>query len=684
MMLNPIGSRRFSVYIYAVVLSTSLAVTVSAGLSSSASAAASSTNNPFMAPCAARHLLLQRQFLPIHFTQGRGIQSIQINPLRSLCAFASPPPVGASKKNSPAAAGFGALPKFASPSRTRLFHSMKFVQSNGEGGNTSDDNDSLKWERMYSSGAGGDTQKSSTTATSSILNDPSTSSALLDTTASAPTAPKSDIRVITFDLDNTIWKTGATISDANDELAQHLEETFGILERSEKRMGQLFKQFPDRYSGLDWADDAIANENNGSGDEDDLNEGENYADIVQNVGQTEISLPSNSESQSNSDADGDNGVHIQASFGNKQGGQTAKKKPVYLTLLRKDAIRSLIQDTIDSATRDTDSAIDMEDQVDYAFEVWTEARCQSISRNFAPSAVPTLTNLRSQLTSTGSTSQKMYIGAITDGNSNPNRVPELSGLFDFVIRAEDVGASKPDKRVYKAAVAALMVQLSQDGNSIEEFFLGERLDEGVAQDTFMTPNGPASSTPSWKDIDEEAVEAFSEAVGSWWVHIGDDFFKDIVAAKELRMRTVWTRELIGGSQNDLSQDKVESNQQQQRSVTDLANDVAKSDGVLKMAIGESEFLSNSLHDEFSDAILDRFGDLFGLLSRWHEEGLSDSTLTGEMAEVNLLGVDDGPQQRTEISPVEVESKSQQKFCVFCGGQLPAVAQFCSHCGERQI
>ena len=30
---------------------------------------------------------------------------------------------------------------------------------------------------------------------------------------------------------------------------------------------------------------------------------------------------------------------------------------------------------------------------------------------------------------------------------------ELEGIFDFVIRAEDVG-SKPDKRVYKAAVAA--------------------------------------------------------------------------------------------------------------------------------------------------------------------------------------------------------------------------------------
>jgi FMN phosphatase YigB (HAD superfamily) len=39
-------------------------------------------------------------------------------------------------------------------------------------------------------------------------------------------------------------------------------------------------------------------------------------------------------------------------------------------------------------------------------------------------------------------------------------------------------------------------------------------------------------------------------VGPWWVHIGDDFFKDIVAAKESQMRTVWARELIEGSVND--------------------------------------------------------------------------------------------------------------------------------------
>ena len=95
---------------------------------------------------------------------------------------------------------------------------------------------------------------------------------------------------------------------------------------------------------------------------------------------------------------------------------------------------------------------------------------------------------------------------------------------------------------------------------------------------------------------------------------GDDFFKDIVAAKECQMRTVWTRELIGGSANDRAvKEDEESEEKQQRLADDLVNDVSKSDGVLKMAIGASDFLTESLQDEFCDAILDRFEDLGGLL-----------------------------------------------------------------------
>eukprot|EP00581_Thalassiosira_minuscula_P019859 CAMPEP_0183733200 /NCGR_PEP_ID=MMETSP0737-20130205/40454_1 /TAXON_ID=385413 /ORGANISM="Thalassiosira miniscula, Strain CCMP1093" /LENGTH=685 /DNA_ID=CAMNT_0025966403 /DNA_START=26 /DNA_END=2083 /DNA_ORIENTATION=+ len=575
-----------------------------------------------------------------------------------------------------------------------LFQSMEFSEAdaNTEGAPSAEgDSDPTKWEEMYyapmqqpqPSGGLLDPPITPTLTMSNTMGD-QTANVISDTESPL----KSDIRVVTFDLDNTIWKTSATISDANDVLANHLKETFKVEERSEKRMGQLFKQFPDRYAGVDFSEQLSVE----SGSGESLQESNDYSNLVQNVGQTEINLSADATSD---DRGVDNGVHIQASFDKKQGGQT-KKKPVYLTLLRKDAIRSLLQESNNDATKA--SPLELESQVDSAFDLWVHARCQSISRNFAPSAVETLANLRSLLTS-GSVG-KVYIGAITDGNSNPNMVEELSGFFDFVIRAEDVGASKPDKRVYKAAVAALMLQLVQDGLSIEEFFLGESLEEGIAMGTYIKP-GSISSSPSWKDVEEEAVDAFSEAVGQWWVHVGDDFFKDVVAAKEFQMRAVWTRELIGGKSNDQKDNIINGNEpnEKQRTVADLVNDVSKSKGTLQMSIGASEFLTNSLHDEFSDAVLDRFGDLSGLLAQWNYEGMElqpsmegnvllDVETIRDIKEPDLSrtapAVGGEYQQTAEVSSKSEMSPPPKKFCVFCGGQLPAVAKFCSNCGERQV
>ena len=58
-----------------------------------------------------------------------------------------------------------------------------------------------------------------------------------------------EVRVVTFDLDNCLWKTGATISAANDALAEFLDE-HDIVQpvRAEKVMGELFSQSKERYS----------------------------------------------------------------------------------------------------------------------------------------------------------------------------------------------------------------------------------------------------------------------------------------------------------------------------------------------------------------------------------------------------------------------------------------------------
>ncbi len=494
----------------------------------------------------------------------------------------------------------------------------------------------------------------------------------------------SEIKIITFDLDNTLWKTSETITHANTVLFEQLQANYGIDTRSEVEMGKLFKEFPDRYCGL--LDDKTDGSNfNGGGGSD-----AEYANSVENVGRTDTTSTSPSPNKD------DDGVHISTQ---SSGSSKKKKKPVYLTLLRKDAIRSLILQQQQQRNGDMSlSPIQLEEEVDAAFQVWMEARTQSISENFAPFALETLSRLKSSLapaptTTTANQSKKVYIGAITDGNSNPQSVPELSGLFDFVIRAEDVGVSKPDKRVYKAAVAELMVQLMRDGLSVEEFFLGEQFvnEGGAAAATadanyLMSDLDSMQQEPSWKDVDPEAVEAFSEAVGPWWVHIGDDFFKDIVAAKELRMRSVWVRELIGGAKAFGGGNQEATDSTTKRSVEDLVNDIAKNNGALTMAIGDSDFLTSALHEEFSDAILDRFADLSDLLIQWNEEGngneeevdydYSNTESTSEAYSIVMPSVEP-PTQNDE------SESGATKFCFACGEKIPAVAKFCPGCGERQ-
>lgn len=534
---------------------------------------------------------------------------------------------------------------------------------------------------------------------------------------------KSEIKIITFDLDNTLWKTSETITHANTVLFEQLQMNYGIETRSEVEMGRLFRDFPDRYCGLlddDDDDERSGNDVNGGGGSD-----AEYASSVVNVGRTDTA-PNNKD---------DDGVHISTQSSSSGPSKTKKKKkPVYLTLLRKDAIRSLILQQQQQQQYNTNlslSPIQLEAEVDAAFHVWMEARTQSISQNFAPLALETLSHLKSSLvvppssptTTTTNTAnnqevtknnKKVYIGAITDGNSNPQSVPELSGLFDFVIKAEDVGVSKPDKRVYKAAVAELMVQLMKDGLSVEDFFLGTQQQQqqqfgdddnnggggGVGADANYYLLSDLNSNmgeeePSWKDVDPEAVEAFSEAVGPWWVHIGDDFFKDIVAAKELRMRSVWVRELIGGAKafggNDETTTATDSTTTK-RSVEDLVNDIAKNNGALTMAIGDSDFLTNALHEEFSDAILDRFADLSDLLIQWNEEGRNgndeeevgyDYPNTTESTRSEAYSIIMPSVEQPPLLQNDESQRDATKFCFACGEKIPAVAKFCPGCGERQ-
>mmetsp|Transcript_9588 Transcript_9588/g.14519 ORF Transcript_9588/g.14519 Transcript_9588/m.14519 type:complete len:657 (+) Transcript_9588:88-2058(+) len=564
-------------------------------------------------------------------------------------------------------------------SATRVYQNKMGFANNEEPNNDNNNNadETSKWTSLYN-------------------NCQPQSPPILPTTPPSSTTPPptttllSEIKIITFDLDNTLWKTSETITHANTCLFELLHSKFGIEIRSEVMMGKLFRELPDRYCGL------LDDDDDGEGDGDDggnsgVGSDVDYANSVENVGRTDTII----NSSSSPPAKEDDGVHIQTK---------KKKKPVYLTLLRKDAIRSLILQQQQQQPSIPLSPIELETEVDTAFNVWMEARTQSISQNFAPFALETLSQLKSSLVQQQHPiKKKVYIGAITDGNSNPQSVPELSGLFDFVIKAEDVGVSKPDKRVYKAAVAELMLQLIRDGLSVEEFFLGEQHSGGsggvgggtTTDASYLMSNGGSGSMqqqpPSWKDIDPDAVEAFSEAVGPWWVHIGDDFFKDIVAAKEFRMRSVWVRELIGGAKafGGGGEATTAADSTAKRSVEDLVNDIAKNNGAITMAIGDSDFLTSALHEEFSDAILDRFADLSDLLIQWNEEGNeNEGAYDGEA--VNIPNTETISEAHSitmpSVAPPPKNDESERgstKFCFACGEKIPAVAKFCPGCGERQ-
>ena len=214
-----------------------------------------------------------------------------------------------------------------------------------------------------------------------------------------------EIRVITFDLDNTLWKTGATISAANDELATFVNEKLisdlggngsrttsaataaaTATVRVEKIMGTLYQNSKATYSPIEMEE---------------------------------------------------------------------AKSPVLLTQLRKDAIRHVFKEHSginydDDNDTNNDNARGLEALVEEAFAVWVNARYQNIPSHFAESVITCLQDIRSLKTSEN---RNVLVGAITDGNSDPTMIPELAEFFDFCINAESVGIGKPDKSVYLRGVA---------------------------------------------------------------------------------------------------------------------------------------------------------------------------------------------------------------------------------------
>ena len=77
----------------------------------------------------------------------------------------------------------------------------------------------------------------------------------------------------------------------------------------------------------------------------------------------------------------------------------------------------------------------------------------------------------------------------------------------------------------------------------------------------------------------------NQIIGPWWIHIGDDFIKDIVAANELGIRSIWCQELVKEKLR-INEKKIKhESESEKRDVSDFMREVTENGGYLSMKIG---------------------------------------------------------------------------------------------------
>lgn len=497
--------------------------------------------------------------------------------------------------------------------------------ANEEHNDETEISDEMKWESMYQQGNRRSSLDRNFDSIDSADLDVSFTKAsniesVNDIVSSQP--PSSEVRVVTFDLDNTLWKTGPVIAAANNALHDYLIIKCGICQTSkrvEQVMKELYKSTPQLYnpSLLDADNDGGTN------------------NVTENTG-----------------------------------------SPVYLTKLRIDSILELLHVANNTSFKKDKSELEL--IANEAFQVWNMARHAAIPLHYADSVLETLETLRQIRTSEGSS---IVIGAITDGNSDPRKVQDLQGFFDFVVNAEGVGVSKPNRKIYQQAISeARRFPAVQQVLQFNDSFSDEDED-----DNLMT-------------------------VGPWWIHVGDDFMKDVVPAKEFQMRNIWSVELIQDPVKGADVDKNNvSTMKRRRDVAELMQLIA-SQSVVEMSIGTTDFLLDSVESEFVDCKAPIFSHVASIISSWHEIGLLSSGNDGaaKKKEKMKLKIPEGDpltltrsdklltDDPTSSSPkatsptyeeeniVILEAAVPKKFCVYCGTANPKVAKFCFSCGKEHI
>jgi FMN phosphatase YigB (HAD superfamily) len=330
------------------------------------------------------------------------------------------------------------------------------------------------------------------------------------------------------------------------------------------------------------------------------------------------------------------------------------KAPVLLTKLRKDAIQFVLNEYL--SNHDDNNTMDdttIQCIIDTSFEVWMYSRHEAISQHMTPYT----TDLMGQILSLKCHfHDRVIIGAITDGNSNPKLVPELSNIFDFYVNAEMVGVGKPDKRIYIQAV--------------KEIF-------------HKYPTAFTDLIPT--KLDSMTDDQFELLIGPWWVHIGDDFVKDIVASNNLKMRNIWMKELINPKKGKVTETGENKQSQPRYSLNELIQ-VVNENKVVEMSIGADTYLADAIRNEFATAAVDQLRDVIKILQQWQNDAFS-STNNRSTTYESRMQQDIREASKEEkvalLNEQNVDTKGDFKFCIACGTKLPIVAKFCSSCGQGQ-
>lgn len=302
---------------------------------------------------------------------------------------------------------------------------------------------------------------------------------------------------------------------------------------------------------------------------------------------------------------------------------------------------------------------------------WMDARYQAIPSHYSSNVIAVLEQIHAMRDF--QSQQPVLVGAITDGNSDPRNVPALSHFFDFCVNAEQVGVSKPDNRIYLKAMEIVHAKL--------QAVMGR------------DKTGSVVDLENW--------------VGPWWVHVGDDFSKDIVAAKNLNLRTVWAREWIANKLNSAKEKgtalyNTEDNNKPIVSTEQELIEFQKkinSQAIVTMAIGADDYLVSSIQREFADAIIGNFGDLTRVLREWQDQseaqqlarsnsqdairGTSSPGIADQTNAVTTTAAAGGIEFTLEGTQSNGDEALRAKFCIDCGAKMPFLAIYCPSCSKKQ-